>query len=91
MAGFMCSVFKNIPEAQVLCASQTTLWAAIAGTNMTLMPLLLVAEPLSFTASGIGALSAGISASPVLFLEALKEIVGWVLTGPLRCDYSCVS
>lgn len=73
--GTAFSAWRDVLRAssivRLLCGTQAMLFAAVAGTNMTLMPLLLVAEPLSFTASAIGALSATIATIGIVVLQPL--------------------
>uniref|UniRef100_A0A7S1S5X5 Calmodulin n=1 Tax=Alexandrium catenella TaxID=2925 RepID=A0A7S1S5X5_ALECA len=68
------SVLESSIGVRALCATQTVLWAAVAGTNMTLLPLLLSAEPLSFTASSIGMLSAGLATLGVVVTQPLAVL-----------------
>lgn len=64
-------VFDSSPQVRWLCATHLALWSAMAGTNMTLLPLLLWVEPYSFTTTSIGALTAGIGVLGVVATQPL--------------------
>eukprot|EP00927_Polykrikos_kofoidii_P044220 TRINITY_DN38247_c0_g1_i1.p1 TRINITY_DN38247_c0_g1~~TRINITY_DN38247_c0_g1_i1.p1 ORF type:complete len:580 (+),score=78.24 TRINITY_DN38247_c0_g1_i1:50-1789(+) len=64
-------VLQRCPEVRYLCAMQVVTMGAVAGTSMTLMPLLLSAEPLSFSAPSIGALAASVATLGVVVTKPL--------------------
>jgi len=69
--GAWSSVLSQSKDVRILCGVQTVLYAAVGGTNMTLLPLLLVADPLLFTSPAIGALSAGVATLGVVIVKPL--------------------
>lgn len=64
-------VLQTCPEVRLLCGLQMITYGAVAGTTMTLMPLLLVADPLHFTPAAIGGLSASVAALGVVIVQPL--------------------
>lgn len=65
------SILRSSADVRTLVGSQAMLYSAVAGTNMTLMPLLLFAEPLNFTAASIGALAAATATLGVVVTQPL--------------------
>lgn len=71
--GSWYEVVRTCPEVRGLLAMQGSVYAAIAGTQLTLMPLLLFAEPLCFSAPQIGGLSAAVAALGVVVTQPLAH------------------
>jgi len=65
------TLLRSSAEVRAVVASQMALWSAVGGTTMTMMPLLLVDDPLCFTAPNIGALMAGVALMTVVVTQPL--------------------
>lgn len=64
-------VVKESSEIRSLCLAQLALFAAVGGTNMTLLPSLLAGEPLSLTGFMIGAVSSAVATVAIVVAQPL--------------------
>ena len=66
LAADLRRTWRDVPEIRRLCFANATYWAAAAGANMTVLPLVLAGDPLEFSSATIGTLFAGQAAVAVV-------------------------